>query len=392
MKRILGILAIAAVAAATPAYATNGMRLTGFGPVQQSMGGASVGAPLDAVTGVTNPAGLSLIAPRLDIAGAAFMPSVKYDIANGAMSGTSSRPTDFLPTLAAAFRANEAITVGVAALGTAGMGVKYSEGLGGTETMTSYMNGRITPAVAYKVNDQFSVGLGLNLMYAQMNFSLGVAPGVQAAPSAASSFGYGATIGVTYKPHEIVTIGAALETEGYFQDFSFDVLGETIKIKMNSPMVATLGFGVVPTKGLTLALDGEWINWLATNGKDKPEVSPAGTGFGFNMNWKDQLVVKLGAQYAIPSLEALKIRAGFNYGQSPVDQDQALEALLFPAVAQMHVMLGAGYDIANWTVNASFMYSPEAKASGTSDFGAGPMPWETKMSQTEIALGVAYKF
>ena len=59
MKKILGTLAGAAILAATPAHATNGMRMIGFGPVQNSMGGASVAAPLDATTVVTNPAGLS---------------------------------------------------------------------------------------------------------------------------------------------------------------------------------------------------------------------------------------------------------------------------------------------------------------------------------------------
>jgi long-chain fatty acid transport protein len=50
----LGI-ATAALAAAAPAAATNGMRMIGFGPVQNSMGGVSAAAPLDAATIVTNP-------------------------------------------------------------------------------------------------------------------------------------------------------------------------------------------------------------------------------------------------------------------------------------------------------------------------------------------------
>src|SRR5689334_6528346 len=78
MKKILGTLAGAAILAATPAYATNGMRMIGFGPVQTSMGGASVAAPLDAATIVSNPAGISDVAPRVDLAGQGFTPSVKY--------------------------------------------------------------------------------------------------------------------------------------------------------------------------------------------------------------------------------------------------------------------------------------------------------------------------
>jgi long-chain fatty acid transport protein len=389
MKKILGSVTIAAALVATPAYATNGMRLTGFGPVQQSMGGASVAAPLDSATAATNPAGLSLLAPRLDIAGAAFSPTVKYDI--GGQGDTSSRPTDFLPTVGAIFRVQDQLTLGVAVLGTSGMGVKYDNfGGPGAAMMSSYSNARVAPAVAYKINDQFSVGLALNLMYAQMKFSEPTAGGELSIPTA-GSFGYGATIGATYKASDMVTIGAAFETESYFQDFSLEVpaaFGGTTKLKLDQPMVATLGVGVTPVQGLLLALDGEWINWSAVLGKNKPTTTP---DMGFNLNWKDQFVVKLGAQYQLPSMKELSLRAGFNYGKAPIDTASAGETLLFPAIAEMHVMLGAGYDFGKWGVNASFMYSPEASASGTMPPSFGGAPYTTKMSQTEFGLGVAYR-
>lgn len=391
MSKIARLLAVAGLVAASPVYATNGMRLTGFGPVQQSMGGAAVAAPLDGVTAVTNPAGLSLVAPRLDLAGAAFSPTVKYDV--GGQGATSSRPTDFLPTLAAVFRANEQVTVGIAALGTAGMGVDYKDFAGpGGELMSSYMNGRIAPAVAYKVNDQLSAGLAVNLMYAQMKFAVPIQGVGEVAPGAANSFGYGATLGVTYAPTEMVTIGAAYETQSYFQDFSFDVQGQTMKIKLDQPMVGTLGVAVKPLKGLLVAVDGQWINWSGVLGKDKPEVSPAGGGFAFNMNWKDQLVLKVGAEYQIPALQQLKVRAGFNYGQAPVDSSSSFESVLFPAIAETHYSIGAGYDIASWTVVASFQYSPETTISGMFPTPGGPAPYSTKMSQAEFQLGAAYRF
>ena len=387
MRKILGILAVAAVLVASPARATNGMRLIGFGPVQESMGGASVAAPLDGATAVTNPAGLSLLGQRIDFAGAAFSPSVKYDVP-GMGSDSSSRPTDYLPTIAGVWRPGESLTLGFAALGTAGMGVDYKNGLLGSQTMTSYMNGRVAPALAYKVNDQFSVGLAVNLMYAQMKFAM-----LGMAPPASSTFGYGATIGVTYKPTDAVVVGAAYETQSYFQDFSFDIGGpQPLKIVFDQPMIATLGVGVTPVEGLLLALDGQWINWSATNGKNKPEVKQAPPGFAFNMNWSDQFVVKLGAQYAIPSLKEFKLRAGFDYGKSPVDANQGFEAILFPAIAESHITVGAGYDINKWTVNASYLYAPEVKISGTAATPAGSAPYSTTMSQVAFQLGAAYKF
>ncbi len=66
MNRTLGTVALAIALLASPARATNGMRMIGFGPVQNSMGGASVAAPLDGATAVSNPAGLAELAPRVD--------------------------------------------------------------------------------------------------------------------------------------------------------------------------------------------------------------------------------------------------------------------------------------------------------------------------------------
>src|SRR5512133_4031007 len=107
MKKILGIFAGAAILAATPAHATNGMRMIGFGPVQNSMGGASAAAPLDASTIVTNPAGMSALDRRVDISGTAFMPTVKYTASGNASAADGSlesgRPTDFIPTLGAIY-------------------------------------------------------------------------------------------------------------------------------------------------------------------------------------------------------------------------------------------------------------------------------------------------
>lgn len=62
---------IAVMLIAANAHATNGMRMIGFGPVQDSMGGVSVGLPLDAASILTNPAGMSVLPGRIDF-GALF--------------------------------------------------------------------------------------------------------------------------------------------------------------------------------------------------------------------------------------------------------------------------------------------------------------------------------
>ncbi len=285
------------------------------------------------------------------------------------------------------FRTNEKLTVGIAALGTAGMGVDYASDPNGDRLMTSYTNARVAPAIAYRLSDQVSVGLALNLMWAQMSFELGGQPKF----SNANSFGYGATAGITYTPADIVTIGAAFETRSYFQDFTWNIGGTDFALAFDQPMVASLGAAVRPAAGLLVALDAQWINWSDTLGKDLPKFTKPAGAPSFDMQWSDQWVVKVGAQYEIPGLKELKVRAGYNYGKTPLDAANFQANMSFPAIAEHHITVGAGYDAGTWGVNAAFVYSPEATIS-FSDPALGINSVESKMSQTAFELGGTYRF
>jgi long-chain fatty acid transport protein len=393
-----GVLAAAMLLSALPAAATNGMRMIGFGPVQDSMGGASVGAPLDSSTIVTNPAGMSELGMRLDAAVTYFKPTVKYT-ATWTPDGTnlfdaaqeSNRAASWIPTLGFIYPVNDKLSVGLGVVGVSGMGVDYDADLFGSKMMTSYMNLRVAPAASYKINDQLSIGLAANLMYATMEWDVMDAMGNPPRKDG-SAMGFGATVGLTYKPIKDLTLGLAYETKSFFGDFEFDLTGlGTEKLDFDQPQVATLGASYKVLENLLVAADVEWINWSSTNGKDQPkftETTPA--TMAWNMNWSDQVVVKVGAQFA--ATKELKIRAGYNYGKMPLDENRAFENLAFPAVSEHHVSLGAGYDLGALTVNVAGVYSPEAKISGANPMEQGIVAYESKMSQVQIDLGVGYKF
>ncbi len=412
-------LASAMIAVAAPAAATNGMRMIGFGPVQNSMGGAGLAAPLDATTVVTNPAGLSALGQRVDLAGTAFMPTVKYDASweMGPMSGTpsqeSERPTDVIPTLAGVYRVEDKLTVGFAALGTAGMGVSYPagmDGLYGSRNYTNYMNMRVAPGAAYKVNDKLSVGVAANVEYAMMSYEAGG----MASRDRVGALGLGATVGVSYEVSKQLSLAAAYESRSYYQNFKFDVpehdqfvgfdgVGNPVimhfdagtdELDFDQPMVATIGLAGRPIDGLLIAVDAEWINWSDTNGRNQPEfqneVSATG-GQPWNLDWSDQWVFKIGAQVDVPQVKGLAVRAGYNYGASPLNEDRAFENIAFPAIAEHHFTLGAGYETGNLTVNVAAQYSPEATLKGANaDQYIGA--YEVTMSQLVFDLGLAYRF
>jgi long-chain fatty acid transport protein len=425
MKRISRYLAAAAIAAlAAPALATNGMRMIGFSPTQNAMGGTSVGATLDSGAVLTNPAGITEMGHRFDASLTWFDPTVKYTatsadpvnfpVAADGVEYTSNRGGSIIPNIGYVLPINQDLFFGLGAFGVGGMGVDYDPGLYGGPTLTSYMNLRIAPALAYKVNEMFSVGLTLNASVAQMEYDVAAGFG-QVPHDTATSFGYGATLGVKVTPMKDLTFGLAYETKSDFQDFEFTipshqvptglpppnhlatVPGGTDKLAFDQPAVATAGVAYRVVPALLLAFDVQWINWSDVMGANGPKYTNDTQLTGampYDMSWDDQMVYKLGVEFA--ATEAIKVRAGYNYGKNPLDPSRAFENIAFPAVVESHVTLGLGWDITPaWGLQVGGMYAPEVKVAGANaafpPAGQGIGSYETTMSQYSIDVGVSWK-
>ena len=387
----LGI--VAAMLIAVNANATNGMRMIGFGPVQDSMGGVSVGLPLDAASILTNPAGMSDLPGRIDFGASYFVPSVNYKATGGADGSTvdSDRGGSPVPAFGLIIPLGEKFRFGIGAYGVAGMGTDYPANLYGSVTYTSYSQMRFAPGLSCKINDMISVGAVANIMYATMEFN--VASTVAQLPHmGASSFGYGATIGVLVKPIDMIQIGLAYETKSTFQDFAFNTSAGVDKIEFNQPEMATMGLGIKPIKNLSIGFDVQWIRWSDTNGRNLPKYTTKSSPFtmDWNMDWSDQFVYKVGVQYAVHPMVVL--RAGYNYGKTPLNSERAFENIVFPAVSEHHITAGIGINFnKQFTLNIGGMYSPPAKISG-SNMAQSISSYETEMSQYSIDMGVTYTF
>jgi long-chain fatty acid transport protein len=390
---VFSFLGIAvAMVIAVNAHATNGMRMIGFGPVQDSMGGVSVGLPLDAASILTNPAGMSVLPGRIDFGASYFKPSVDYKATVGASGATidSDRGGSPVPAFGLIIPLGEKFRFGLGAYGVAGMGVDYAPDLYGSATYTSYSQMRFAPALSYKINDIVSVGLAVNIMYATMEFNVASLAGQQP-HMGASSFGYGATIGILVKPVDFLQIGLAYETKSYFQDFAFNTTAGVDKLEFDQPQVATIGLGIKPIKDLVIGFDVEWINWSDTNGQNLPKYTSNSSGaMPWNMDWSDQLVYKVGVQYTV--IPMIVLRAGYNYGKMPLNSDRAFENIAFPAVSEHHFTAGIGINLTKqFAINIGGMYSPPAKLTGSNP-AQGISSYETQMSQYSIDMGLTYTF
>lgn len=389
---------MAAVFIAASAHATNGMRMIGFGPVQNSMGGTSVGMPLDAASVLTNPAGMGYLPGRIDFGASYFKPSVKYKaigagpgvVVNDGVTIDSDRGASPVPAFGLIIPINDNLRFGIGAYGIAGMGVDYKYNLYSGVTYTSYSQMRFAPGISYKFNDIISFGAAVNIMYGTMEFNAG---GPSQQPHmGASSFGYGATIGLLLKPVDFLQIGIAYETESFFEDYKFNTAAGQDKIEFNQPQTATAGIGIKPVKDLVIGFDVQWINWSQTVGENLPKYKANGSGaLPWNMDWDDQFVYKVGIQYTVHPMVTL--RAGYNYGKMPLNSNRAFENMAFPAVSEHHITAGIGLNLTkNLTVNVGGMYSPPAKITGANLMQQGIVSYETEMSQYSIDSGISYSF
>ncbi|PKL37683.1 MAG: aromatic hydrocarbon degradation protein [Spirochaetae bacterium HGW-Spirochaetae-1] len=386
--KVMSLLSVLSLLIASNAFATNGMRLIGFGPVQRAMGGVGVSATLDGASTLTNPAGMVDLKGRIDFGATYFSPFVTLETGGGDIDsdkGASPVPAFglIIPT------AIDNLSFGVGAYGVSGMGVDFNLSAMSMIMYTSYSLMRFTPGVAYKIMDMISVGATANIMYATMEYSMNLGGG-QMSDMGASAFGGGFTLGVQVKPIEMVTIGFVYESTSWFQNFKFNqyIDGGTVtenSMDFNQPMNLTAGVSAEPIKGLIIAFDLQWIQWSETNGNNKP----AFTGGNMDMDWEDQIVYKVGVQYAVIPL--VTVRAGVNYGKSPVpssskDANQYGVNAAFPAITEWHITGGLGLNLSEkLEVNLGAMFAPEAS------LAVGALG-KVKMTQYSLDAGVGYKF
>jgi long-chain fatty acid transport protein len=423
MKRFFSVLMVLVVGGlARTAGATNGMRMIGFGPAQEAMGGVGVGTTLDSASMASNPAGIATLDGRIDVGLGWFKPTVDYKatevsqypagggpgmfVMNNGSGLDSSRGGSPIPAIGAIKPFGD-LTVGLGVFAAAGMGVDYAQNLYGGETHSSYLQGRLTPSVAYRVNDLIQLGVSLNGMLAQMGYD--VASGMlQQKHDTATALGIGAVVGLKITPIPMLSFGAAYETKSVFQDFSFDIpahtgmtptgpqpfAAATDKLTFDQPQMVTVGASLKPLGDLLIVgVDVEWINWSQTNGQNLPKFSSDANLTGsmaFNLNWSNQWVYKVGAQ--VSPTKDLAIRVGYNYGKSPLDKTRAFENVAFPAVAEHHITGGVAYGLTDSiSLALSGMYAPKVEISGANMQEQGLAAYSTSMSQYDVSLGVSYK-
>jgi len=434
LKNCIRFAVAAACCAPAFAFATNGYFSHGYGMKAKGMAGAATATANDAFGGAVNPAKMVFVGDRIDFGAELFSPRRSVSRQGSASFGgiyNDSVDSDshyfIVPEFGYNKMINPNLSLGVTVYGNGGMNTDFndSNGVAGTNFNPALCGaapanilfgcGRlgvdmmqliVAPTVAYKINPSHSIGISPLLAYQRFKVDgLQAFTGFSSTPTAVTNNGYdsatgwGVRVGWMGKVSDTVTLGAAYASKmsmGKFNDYrglfaeqgGFDI-----------PENYNVGIAVKATPTVTVAFDVQQINYsdvrsvanLVTNSLNFLGQNQLGTNNGSGFNWRDQTVFKLGLEHEYS--KNLTLRAGYNYGKSPVrnDIDSVTFNIIAPGVIEQHLTLGATWTLQNKSeLTVSYMHAFSNSVTGPSASAALGVGGTETLKMYQNSIGIAY--
>jgi long-chain fatty acid transport protein len=412
------------LALAPAAMATNGTNLIAIGPISRAMGGTGIAAPQDAISAVfSNPAAMCFgpycPSTEVNFSGTLFMPKIdaKITTAGGVVKADSEDNVYAIPAIGLSVPLGETARnwrFGLAAYGVSGLGVDYKDTpidyaaypggapvASGEYTELQIM--KFAPSIAFQPLPNLSLGLAVHIDYETLDLRDG----------GSTAYAFGFQPGIIWKPIDDLSLGLTYISpqKATFNNVAdFDQSGLSDDLDLEAPQ--QVGFGVAyHFTGIDLLLeaDTKWINWSNADGYD-------------DFDWNDQWVFSIGAQWQ--PIRGLFLRAGYNYGESPVEEHngwdgsfnpltgfpnsitsvqgkilptyyyETFRTIGFPAVVEHHLTLGVGYQITPTVeLNVGYMYAFENNITetGTDPLGR-PVELKSNLSEQALDFGFTWRF
>ena len=229
---------------------------------------------------------------------------------------------------------------------------------GMTSKVTSF---DINPTIAYKITDTISVAAGLQVMWfgARLTSAIPFSSGV--ATLKGISWGYGFTLGTTWKPVDGTEVGLGYRSSVQENLKGSLTYGSSVgpflgqypaQEKVDLPDTLTIGLRQRITPDFTLLTGFEWDHWSRLG---TVPVVYAGSGvvpqnipFDYNDGW----LASLGGEYKWN--QNLTLRAGLGYEKSPIDD--ANRQIRLPDADRIWTSIGASYKVSD-KISLDFAYS-----------------------------------
>jgi long-chain fatty acid transport protein len=343
----------------------------------------------DASTVFTNPAGMTRLERSLFTLGAqilyadlVFSPSSETSPDLGTNDG--GNPIGWFPGGGAFFSHSISpdLKVGAAVTGNFGLALEYSsEWVGRYYVQEGMLIGvSILPSIAYRVNEQLSLGASLNAMYGKLKQQVAInVPGVlQSRPDGQlglddGTWGWGfnlgamvefspaARVGLTYNSQVKLDLSSPATFTGLSSDLearlrSRGLLDATLDINMTVPQQAMAsGFHQMSDRYALLWSVG-WQQWSKFG---RPEIGLFGaagdTTLTANLGYKDTWHYALGAQYRMSEPWLLNLGVAYDTG---FQTDGQISPML-PSNSQWRFGVGVQNEVSktfDWGLAAEYAY------------------------------------
>jgi len=320
----------------------------------------------DASTAFTNPAGMTrLERPTLMLGVQPMYLNIDFSAdSNTTVSGRSGDTNGLIPAggMSYVHPVSDKLAFGLAIGGNFGLALDYQDDWVGRYYVqeVTLQAAFIQPAIAWQVNDQFSVGAGVLMAYAMLEQKMAINRALDALPDAQlkledEDWTVQFNLGVLYEPVQGTRLGLTYLSEAEL-DFSdkADVSGygpaltailglgsRTIDLGMNMPQAVM--FSVYHDVNERLAIMGNlgWQDW-SEFGKVDVSISNTSVDLTTDIDYSDTWHAALGAQYRVA--EPWLLTAGIAYDSAMIDEEDLGPAL--PIGETWRFGLGSRY---NWS-------------------------------------------
>lgn len=418
------------------AFAQFGATLTGVGPINRSMGGASTAAPLDTLGAfMWNPATITALPSSADIGIEALMPQAKLSSTVNAgalgpgvppitLSGSSHSNSGAFPLPEAGFvyqPEDSPLTYGIGMLTVGGFSANFAgngmnpilmppppAGLGVGPIYAQYQLMQIIPTIAFQATEKLSLGFSPIIDVA----SLSVDPGVLAAPDNASGngfatypplthgtyqFGGGFQLGAFYVTDSHWQFGLSFKSTQWFNSFQYnsrDQLGDprSIKLAVDAPMIISLGAAYSGFDRWLFALDLRYLDYRNTRGFSQTGFAPTGAING--LGWDNIFALSAGTQYQVT--DAASLRLGYSFNTNPIGNDKTFYNIASPLIIQHGVYFGGSYNVtSSFKLSLTYAHFFMNSISGPFLSPLGPIPGTNVTAQASadsIIAGASFLF
>ncbi|CAK1809917.1 long-chain fatty acid transport protein [Vibrio crassostreae] len=201
---------------------------------------------------------------------------------------------------------------------------------------------QVNPSLSYKLNDQWSVGAGVQFSWGAFQQSTSGIAGFTAKQD--TDWAYGYNLGVMYTPTDKLKLGASYRSK-LEHEFNNDVKGiEKVSNSLSTELILPEIIDVSASYALSSQLDllasvqfHRWSEWDATVLDFGIPAEPL-NGVSIPRDWDDVWKFAVGADYQLNS--DWRLKAGFSYETSPQD-DPSMQWVDLPVGEQYRYSVGA---------------------------------------------------